>query len=300
MPRATQGGAFADARGSVFLRVTIAPGKRRAERLPWVTAQQWAVHDPEAAPCPCVACGRAREVQALVTRYRAGGADDAMVLGLVKSAATGDAAKLAAIGRAVDGFCEGKIPKAKPKSEASAVVTFESFSMQWVKGELTALYPDEIERKRSAYQDLCNLWRYVFPVVGPKALTDVTLDDYQQVMREADARATKKRLPPSTRRQIAQAMRRVLQLAHYPARLIPANPIPENALPKKKAGPAQQFVYPDEDAIALRDTRADLGHRLLIACFIGKASAEPTRSEARPKRWKTRSTTKRCSATRRR
>lgn len=108
--RPAHGGAYA-ARGRFFLRVTIAAGQRRAETLSWVTAAQWTAHGT-CKPCPCVACVRAREVQALVTRYRDGGADIEMLEGLVKSAANSDAAKLAAIGRAVEGFCEGRLWKA--------------------------------------------------------------------------------------------------------------------------------------------------------------------------------------------
>ena len=44
MAKATQGGAYA-ARGAIFLRVTIATKQRRAERMPWVTAAEWSVHE---------------------------------------------------------------------------------------------------------------------------------------------------------------------------------------------------------------------------------------------------------------
>ena len=58
--------------------------------------------------------------------------------------------------------------------------------------------------------------------------------------------------------------RHVLELCVWPLRLVSVNPIPASAIPKKRKGPAQQFVYPDEDALLMRDTRADLGHRVLF------------------------------------
>lgn len=113
--REAQGGAY-EARGRYFLRVTVAAGKRRAVALPWVTAEDWAKHGSD-EPCPCVACVRAREVQALVTRYRDGGADLELLDALVRSAAAADAGKMAAIERAVDAFCEGRMQKATPPRE---------------------------------------------------------------------------------------------------------------------------------------------------------------------------------------
>src|SRR5688572_28240164 len=100
MARTTQGGAY-EARGRYFMRVTIASAQRRAVALPWVTASLWEAHAPGEAPCPCGACVRARYVQELVTRYRAGGADLEMLESLLKSASTADAERMAAIGRAV-------------------------------------------------------------------------------------------------------------------------------------------------------------------------------------------------------
>jgi hypothetical protein len=247
--REAAGGAY-ERRGQLFIRVTVGPQKRASEHAPWATKLEDAT-------------ARAREVQALVNRLRAAGKTD-FVDKLVEVGAAADAAKMVELSGAVDRIIGDDMVQAPPKV-ASDVVTYEAFALQWVKGELHALYPDDVERKRSAYQDLCNLRRYVFPVIGPKALADVTLDDYQQIMREADGRRSRKaKLSPATRRQIGQAARHVLQLAVYPARHIAINPIPDSALPKKKAGPGQQFIAPDEDALAMADERADVGVRLLF------------------------------------
>ncbi len=261
MAREAQGGAY-EARGRYFMRVTIAAGQRRAEALPWVSAEQWRVHGTK-TPCPCAACERARVVQGWVMRLREAGQTD-FVENVVTSAARADEAKMIELARAIDGIVGGKVVKAQPGPPAGSVVTFEAFAMKWVRGELATEYPDHVQRKRSAYEDLGNLRRYVFPIVGPKPIADVTLADYEQVMREADGRATKTKLSRATRRQIAQAMRRVLGLAVYPGKLLKVNPIPEHAMPSKAPEVAQQFVHPDEDAIVMANKAIDLGHRMLI------------------------------------
>ena len=263
MKRKATGGAYV-VRGRAYLRISLGGGRRQAEALPWVTAEQAAEHRGGAS-CSCVACVRARDVQGLVSRLLDAGHGDFAVK-VIEAAATADDAKMTALRQAVDGIVGGAIVKAAEPSPALSPLSFEGFARRWVRGELAADYPDEVDRKRSAYQDLCNLTRYVFPVVGPKLLRDVTLDDYQRALREADARRTLKarKLSPSTRRQIGQVMRHVLELAVYPARILTTNPVPANALPKRRPPPARQFVYPDEDALVLRDTTTELGARLLV------------------------------------
>src|SRR5580704_14637616 len=97
-------------------------------------------------------------------------------------------------------------------------------------------------------------------------------------MREIPGRAGKRKLRSATRRHVAQVMRRVMQLAEYPAKLIARNPIPANALPRKKNEVALQYVYPDEDAALLGFIEADeaglpkidLGRRVLYG-FLARA-----------------------------
>lgn len=113
--RRSRGGAYA-ARGRVFLRVTIGTAQRRAEFMPWVTPEDWAAHDPSLRPCTCVACERARDVQALVTRLRLSGNSE-FVERLVVSAAKADAVKFAEIDRAVDGIVRGEIVRAPASPE---------------------------------------------------------------------------------------------------------------------------------------------------------------------------------------
>ena len=208
--------------------------------------------------------GRARDGQGLVNRLRATGHVDFVANVLTSAAAAADDAAMGKVARTVARIIGDDMVKAEEK--APSVDTFKAISEQWFKGELHTLYPDDVERKRSAAQDKGNLRRYAFPVIGHLRPDQVTLDHYQQILREIDSRSTRKKakLSPSTRRQIGQVVRHVLELAVYPLRLITVNPIPASALPRKKPGPVQQFVYPDEDALFMRDTRADLGYRVLF------------------------------------
>ncbi len=142
--------------------------------------------------------------------------------------------------------------------------------MQWVRGELAAQYPDHVERKRSAYTDLCNLRKYVFPALTDTAIADVTLEDYERVMREIAVRASKRKLRSATRRHVAQVMRRVMELAEYPAKVIARSPIPASAMPKKRTEVALQYLYPDEDAALVGCKDVDFGHRILFG-FLYRA-----------------------------
>src|ERR1700733_13856569 len=97
-------------------------------------------------------------------------------------------------------------------------------------------------------------------------------------MREIPKRAGTRKLRSATRRHVAQVMRRVMQLAEYPAKLVPRNPIPANAMPRVKTEVALQYIYPDEDATLLAcvavdgegAARGDLGRRVLYG-FLARA-----------------------------
>ena len=66
----------------------------------------------------------------------------------------------------------------------------------------------------------------------------------------------------ATRRQYAQALSKVLRLAAYPLRLIPASPLPIGWLPKVRSSPAKSYLYPAEDA-RLMASAVPLERRLL-------------------------------------
>ena len=73
-----------------------------------------------------------------------------------------------------------------------------------------------------------------------------TIDHAEAVMRSLP-----QEMATPTRRQIAQAMHRLLTMATFLARIIEANPLPRGFLPSLKARKALQYLYPDEDRTLL-------------------------------------------------
>jgi integrase len=262
--RESAGGAFSDRRGRLFIRVTVAPQKRQGEHAPWAMTLE-------------AADARAKIVQAWINRLRVAEQTE-FIEKIVELGAKADEATLAALAEKVDVLTAGNFERIAPKKSPGSGPTFGEFALQWVRGELATIYPDHVERKRSAYTDLCNLRKYVFPVVGDKPIAEVTLGDYEQVMREIPARAGARKLRSATRRHVAQVMRRVMQLAEYPAKVIAHNTIPANALPRVRTEVALQYIYPDEDAALLAFTdvdaegsqKVDLGRRVLYG-FLARA-----------------------------
>jgi|CZKU01.1.fsa_nt_gi hypothetical protein len=254
--RDATGGGY-EKNGRCHIRVTVAPRERQTEHAPWAATREAAI-------------ARGKIVQVWVNRLRAAGQFDIIEKIVKQGALAADEQHLAAFAQNVDVITAGNFePVAPPKK---GPITFRDFAMQWVRGEPAAKYPDHVERKRTAYTDLCNLRRYVFPVIGDKPIMDVTLDDYEQVMREARSRARNGKPRRNTRWHIAQVTYRVLGLAEYPAKLITGNPVPASAKPKKGSEVALQFIYPSEDATLLEcvavdaggKPKVDLGHRVLF------------------------------------
>lgn len=241
--RESTGGAFTT-RGSIFLRVTVGPQKRKAVRLPWVTPAQWARHDAGAERCECVACDRARLVQSYVTRLREAGKVDFIEKIVEVGADATTPAELADLAAAVDGIAGGAIVK---KSPTSNVMTFRKFGERWTSGELHRLYRDHVREKRSATEDAGRLEKYVYPVVGDKPIAAFTLRDAQDVLRRVPSS-----IRSSTRRQIAQLMVRICNLAVYPCELLEVSPLPKGFLPRVKCR-IGGYLYPADD-------RALLGH----------------------------------------
>jgi integrase len=142
------------------------------------------------------------------------------------------------------------------------VATFAELAKRWTSGELARLHPDHVREKRSADDDAAGLDRYVFPVLGAIPLDLIKLADCERVM--TSLAHTKRRLSSATRRQVAQTIHRVLKLAVYPARLIPASPLPEGFMPRVTCAKALTYLYPSEDRTLLRHTAAPLPLRVFF------------------------------------
>lgn len=144
-------------------------------------------------------------------------------------------------------------------------LTLEQFGRLWTSGELAKRFPDHVKTKRSAPSDERRLQMYVYPIIGTCPMSAFEgRPGLELVERVLDA------LPPvgitfsrASRRQIIQAVHRLLVLAVYPAKVIAANPLPKGFVPKPDSGKAKTYLYPDEDAKLLACLKVRLVRRLL-------------------------------------
>jgi integrase len=250
MPRKAQGTTFV-ARGARYASVIIAPKKRLARSLDglvttederaglaWAGALQALVDGLRAA-------GRASEIEAKIdAALEVGRADKTQGLARV----TGAADKLRAQRLAST--------LAAPLRSTSAT-TFRAFAKKWTSGDLHREFPDHVPEKKTAGKDAGLLAKYVYPILGPLPLRDIKLRHCQDVLRGVPLERSS-----AVRRQVAQVMVRVLNLAVYPAELLPSSPIPKGFLPKVRVRPGA-YLYPAEDRALLACKKVPLVNRLL-------------------------------------
>ncbi|WP_434048067.1 MULTISPECIES: tyrosine-type recombinase/integrase [Sorangium] len=263
MPRKPTGNVYSSA-GKWYARVKIGEKLRPSIALPTCTSEEQAV-------------ARKDVLAGLAAKLRAAPhvAHD-IARGLLERAAQRDGKALAAVIEAVDTLVRsdpGALPAALPgvPRALSPSMTFQAFGELWTSGELTRLFTDHVKAKRSVRDDVYRLELHVYPVVGRVPLASFSLDDAQAVMRALPPRSA------STRRHVAQLMRRLLAIAVFPARLIAAHPLPEGFLPKVGASKQKCWLYPNEDARLMGCTSVPLCARVLYG-FLDREG--PRLSEA--------------------
>lgn len=225
--------------GKWFARVVIERKRRRVE-LSTCRADD----EPKAS-------ARAELLADLARRLRRAGHRD-MVIGFLERAAGRDGEALDAVLLAADRLCSGE---AAPP--ISAAITVRELGEQWTTGELHRRWPDHVKAKVSADDDRERLEAYVYPLIGSVAIPEVTIAHADAVMS-----ALPPRLARSTRRHVAQVLARLLNLAAYPARIIPASPLPRGFLPKPAKRKALSYLYPDEDRLLLGSDQVPLHYRV--------------------------------------
>jgi len=165
--------------------------------------------------------------------------------------------------RVAGGVLGGPKPPASEPAAPAAGETFETFAKRWTDGDLHRAYPDHVGAldEQTARDYAATLRKYLNPTLGPLPLAAVTLDHALDVMRKLP-----EGLSSSRRRNAAQTMHRVLAIATFPARVIPASPLPRGFLPK--LGPGRAKVLPEiaEEAalLALPEDQAPIVERLLL------------------------------------
>ena len=146
------------------------------------------------------------------------------------------------------------------QSKLRAGMPFKAFAALWTNGGLHEQFPDHVPRKRekSVRRDTGILDTYVNPVIGELPLAALELGHIEDVMRKVPrARSS------ATRRHVAQVMHRVLRFAVYPAKLLPASPIPKGFLPRITRARATSHLYPADEAKLLARTEVPLARRVL-------------------------------------
>lgn len=198
---------------------------------------------------------RTRAMAEMAVRLRRAG-HGARVVDLLTLAAKARAGRpWEAVLSAVDIVCGGQVTAAGP-----APTTVAKLGEDWRDGTLHRRHPDHVKAKKpsSIRRDGSIASVYIDPVVGTLAIVDVTLEDCERVMADIpEGKAT------ATRRQVAQYLRRLLQMAVYPLRLRADNPIPKGWLPRVTNAKAKECLYPDEDRALLACTSTPLLRRLV-------------------------------------
>lgn len=164
---------------------------------------------------------------------------------------------------------------ARPSTE----ITVKKFGEQWTGGDLHRLYPDYVRKKKTSDDDARLFDTYVYPLIGAKPISAVTLDDGEDVMRSIPIEHAS-----ATRRHVAQVMYRLFRMAVFPCRILEASPLPPGFLPRIKQQKAKVFLYPDEEAKLIRCADIPIQFRMLY----GFMAREGTRgySEAIELRWR--------------
>ncbi len=238
----TTGGVY-NSRGRWFARVNVAKKTRRSVLLPHITTE------PDAK-------ARALAINALVRLLRESERGE-FIEKVIEQAATANDEQLAKLRTIVAGICGGTEKASAKRQPLLEADTFRSISKRWTSGELARDYPDHVERKRSWRDDEYRS-KHVPAQYRDLPLAAWTTDTYEEIMRTLS-----KSLGSGSRPQVAQYMHRVFELAVYPLRLVPVNPIPR--MPKVKQDKLLATLYPDEAAAVAKCKEVEIGYRLLWA-----------------------------------
>lgn len=253
-------GSVRERSGVWYARVTIGPGKRPSFALPTCTTRAHALE-------------RLAILTDIVARLRATG-HEALAVQFVERAAARDGKALAAVVDAVGRIVSGQAPVPSRGAQGVRPATFRDFGEDWTEGRIHAQWPDLVKKKRSSKQDKSRLEKHVYPLIGEVPLASITIEHADAVMRSLPIA-----LSPASRRQVAQAIHRILALAVYPARLIERNPVPRGFLPGGSGSKALNYLYPDEDAALLASPLVPLGHRLVYG-FVAREGLRRSEAEA--------------------
>jgi len=213
---------------------------------------------------------------------KAGHAERAPVI-LTRAAEAEDRAEFDRVRKAAAGLAAGRLVPDEMMLDGAAT-TFRMVGERWVSGRLHRDFPDHVKAKKDTDSDEHRLDKLYAIDVGGCTLGDVAISEF----RLEHAERAMQRLPENakrrnTRRAYALIIRRVLTLAVYPLKLIPANPLPPQFVPKVEKPPAYPFLYPAEDAALMACAEVPIWQRLVFG-FLAREGMRA--SEALALRWR--------------
>ncbi len=255
MPKVATGSSF-ESRGKHYARTPLGKGKRHISPIPWATSKG------EADKRAGVLAELANELRKVPD-----GPELAPKI-LDRAATSTDAAELRRVRELVSRITAGKVVANKVTAPGS---TFGDVANAWTSGKLAVQFPDHVKAKKTSGNDKGRLDLYVLPVVGSVPVSAFSLDHAEAVMRGLPSH-----LSPATRRQVAQAINRVIAMAVYPLRLIATSPLPRGWMPRvgKGAQKKQEVPTPPEhDAFVSSDAP------LVVRLFAGFVAREGLRHE---------------------
>jgi integrase len=164
---------------------------------------------------------------------------------------------------------------ARPEGE---LTTVQAFGERWTSGELARQFPDQVRLRKCRNEDRRRLSRWLYPVVGQLPLRAVQLHHLEAIAQSL-AQANLRGL---YRRAILSLVKRLLDLAVYPAKLIERSPFPVRDFLPKTTPRTLPMLRPSEDLQLMRCTRILVKYRLFygLLCRVGFR-----RSELKGLRW---------------
>jgi integrase len=245
------------ASGHYFAQFSIGGGQRKGTLLRTCETEEQAER-------------RKVAIAKLVARLRDSG-HTTVIANTIREAGQLDEEGMRKLAKLVERIANGKEPGLEtPPTARRSGLTVAELADLWTSGELATQYPDHVRVKRSSDDDrrlLAWLGNVRMPdgtTFGHHAVASVTLDECDHVMTALPKTAQ----TPSTRRQYAQAIRKLLTYAVYPLRLLPALPIPKGWLPKGGSGKSKQWIYPSEDVALMQCRAVPLARRLFYGLLV--------------------------------
>lgn len=151
-------------------------------------------------------------------------------------------------------------------------LTVQEFGELWTSGKLYERHGDvnKLKLKASAEDDKWRLAKYVYPKLGSKSVADVTEQDIEQVLTEANriGKSSASGGVWHSKFQLYQVMHRLFDLAIRPGRLRENSPVSRYLRPPKTKPPLYGYLYPSELIALLHCREVPVARRVLYALAV--------------------------------